>query len=98
MADSRPWLAIGLTATLPPGCSASTGLSAGDHAMTRARLDPPFEVNGAVLVDGDDAERADVARGTQIVASNAADGDIAYWSEDVSSAQLAADLQHLLSE
>ncbi|EON23551.1 MULTISPECIES: SCO family protein [Nocardioides] len=40
----------------------------------------------------------DVAHGTQIVAIDAADDGIAYWSEDVSSAQLAADLQHLLSE
>lgn len=40
----------------------------------------------------------DVAHGTQIVAIDADDDGIAYWSEDVSSAQLAADLQHLLSE
>ncbi|MEO5665121.1 MAG: SCO family protein [Nocardioides sp.] len=40
----------------------------------------------------------DVAHGTQIVAINADDEGIAYWSEDVSSAQLAADLQHLLNE
>jgi protein SCO1/2 len=40
----------------------------------------------------------DVAHGTQIVAIDAADEGIAYWHEDVSSAQLAADLQHLLSE
>lgn len=40
----------------------------------------------------------DVTHGTQIVAIDADDGGIAYWSEDVSSAQLAADLQHLLSE
>jgi len=40
----------------------------------------------------------DVTHGTQIVAIDAADEGIAYWHEDVSSAQLAADLQHLLSE
>ena len=40
----------------------------------------------------------DVTHGTQIVAIDADDDGIAYWSEDVSSAQLAADLQHLLSE
>lgn len=40
----------------------------------------------------------DVTHGTQIVAIDADDEGIAYWSEDVSSAQLAADLQHLLSE
>lgn len=40
----------------------------------------------------------DVTHGTQIVAINADDEGIAYWSEDVSSAQLAADLQHLLDE
>lgn len=40
----------------------------------------------------------DVTHGTQIVAINADDEGIAYWHEDVSSAQLAADLQHLLSE
>jgi len=32
------------------------------------------------------------------VAIDADDEGIAYWHEDVSSAQLAADLQHLLSE
>jgi protein SCO1/2 len=40
----------------------------------------------------------DVTHGTQIVAIDADDQGIAYWHEDVSSAQLAADLQHLLSE
>ena len=40
----------------------------------------------------------DVTHGTQIVAIDADDHGIAYWSEDVSSAQLADDLQHLLSE
>ena len=40
----------------------------------------------------------DVTHGTQIVAINADDEGIAYWHEDVSSAQLAADIQHLLSE
>lgn len=40
----------------------------------------------------------DVTHGTQIVAIDADDEGIAYWSEDVSSAQLAADLQHLLNE
>jgi protein SCO1/2 len=40
----------------------------------------------------------DVTHGTQVVAIDADDEGIAYWHEDVSSAQLAADLQHLLSE
>jgi protein SCO1/2 len=40
----------------------------------------------------------DVTHGTQIVAIDADDDGIAYWSEDVSAAQLGADLQHLLSE
>jgi protein SCO1/2 len=40
----------------------------------------------------------DVTHGTQIVAIDADDQGIAYWHEDVSSAQLAADVQHLLSE
>lgn len=40
----------------------------------------------------------DVTHGTQIVAIDADDQGIAYWHEDVSSAQLAADLQHLLSK
>lgn len=38
----------------------------------------------------------DVTHGTQIVGIDADDDGIAYWSEDVSSAQLAADIQHLL--
>jgi protein SCO1/2 len=40
----------------------------------------------------------DVTHGTQIIGIDAADEGIAYWSERVSSAQLADDLQHLLSE
>ncbi len=40
----------------------------------------------------------EVTHGTQIVAIDADDGGIAYWREDVSSAQLAADISHLLSE
>jgi protein SCO1 len=40
----------------------------------------------------------DITHGTQVVAIDADDEGIAYWHEDVSSAQLAADLQHLLSE
>lgn len=202
MADARRWLAVALAAILLSGCGASASLSAG-HEMTGNVLDPPFEVAGTALVDGDQApyslvedtdkditlvffgyincpdicgivmstmasamtrlsddERADVdvvfvttdptrdtpeavkdyatnfdpefigvtgpiktiievarplgiaveqgdklpsggfdvTHGTQIVAINADDEGIAYWSEDVSSAQLAADLQHLLSE
>ena len=202
MADPRRWLAVALTAALLSGCGASAGLGAG-HVMTGTRLDPPFPVNGAALVDDSDSpysliedtdqdltlvffgyincpdicgivmstmasamtrltdeERADVGvvfvttdpardtpqlahdyatnfdpgfigvsgplktivdvalplgiavekgdklpsggydvtHGTQIVAIDADDDGIAYWSEDVSSAQLAADLQHLLSE
>ena len=38
----------------------------------------------------------DVAHGTQIVAVDADDQGVAYWNEDVSSAQLAADIEHLL--
>lgn len=202
MAEPRQWLAVVLTATLLSGCGTSAGLGA-SHVMTGTRLDPPFPVNGAALVDGSespysliedtdqdltlvffgyincpdicgivmstmasamtrltDTERADVdvvfvttdpardtpqlahdyatnfdpdfigvsgplktivdvalplgiavekgdklpsggydvTHGTQIVAIDAADEGIAYWSEDVSSAQLAADIQHLLSE
>lgn len=200
MADARRWLAVGVAAVLLSGCGASAGA---DDAMTGSLLDPPFEVSGAPLVDGDEApysltkdtdkaltlvffgythcpdicgivmstlaaampklsedERDDVdvvfvttdpardtpevsadyatnydprfigvsgdletiiavakplaisveqgeklpsggyevTHGTQIVAIDAADDGIAYWSEDVSSAQLAADLHHLLSE
>lgn len=40
----------------------------------------------------------DVTHGTQIVAIDADDNGIAYWREDVSSAQLAADIEHLLSD
>ncbi|QIK77424.1 SCO family protein [Nocardioides piscis] len=40
----------------------------------------------------------DVTHGTQIIAVDADDQGIAYWSEAVSSAQLAADIEHLLSE
>jgi protein SCO1/2 len=206
VADARRWLAVAVTAVLAAGllsgCGASAQLSTG-HEMTGTVLDPPFELNGASLVDGDtspyslvddtdkdltlvffgyvhcpdicgivmstmasamarltDEERAaldvvfvttdpqrdtpelvhdyatnfdpgfigvtgpietiadvakplgiaveeghrlptggyDVTHGTQIVAINADDEGIAYWHEDVSSAQLAADLQHLLSE
>lgn len=202
MRELRSGIALGLAAVLLTGCGASAG-AGGDHAMTGELLDPPFTVDGAALVDGDDApyslvddtdkpltlvffgythcpdicgivmstmasamtrlsdeERADVdvvfvttdpqrdtpavsadyatnfdpgfigvsgelqtiidvakplaiavekgdklpsggydvTHGTQIVAIDAADDGIAYWSEDVSSAQLAADIQHLLSE
>ena len=40
----------------------------------------------------------DVTHGTQIIGIDADDEGIAYWREDVSSAQLATDVQHLLSE
>lgn len=40
----------------------------------------------------------EVTHGTQIVAIDDEDDGIAYWSEDVSSAQLAADITYLLSE
>lgn len=202
MAEPRRWLAVALVASLLSGCGASAGLTTG-HEMAGTVLDPPFEVDGASLVDGStspyslvedtdkdltlvffgyihcpdicgivmstmasamtrlsEEERAevdvafvttdpardtaelvddyatnfdqsfigltgdldtivdvakplgiaveqgdklssggyDVTHGTQIVAINADDEGIAYWHEDVSSAQLAADLQHLLSE
>ncbi|MCW2835108.1 MAG: hypothetical protein JWN68_3061, partial [Nocardioides sp.] len=38
----------------------------------------------------------DVTHGTQVVAIDANDEGVAYWSQDVSSAQLAADIEHLL--
>jgi protein SCO1/2 len=40
----------------------------------------------------------EVTHGTQVIAIDADDQGIAFWSQDVSSAQLAADVQHLLSE
>ncbi|HXH78862.1 SCO family protein [Nocardioides sp.] len=40
----------------------------------------------------------EVTHGTQVVAIDADDEGVAYWSQDVSSAQLAADIQHLLRE
>jgi len=40
----------------------------------------------------------EVTHSTHVVAIDADDDGIAYWSQDVSSAQLAADIQHLLSE
>ncbi len=40
----------------------------------------------------------EVTHGTQVVAIDAANGGIAYWDAEVSSSQLAADIQHLLSE
>lgn len=40
----------------------------------------------------------EVTHGTQIVAIDSGDEGVAYWNEDVSSAQLAADVQHLLNE
>ncbi len=40
----------------------------------------------------------EVGHGTQIVAVNAADEGIAYWNEDVSPAQLSADMRYLLEQ
>ena len=40
----------------------------------------------------------EVTHGTQVIAIDTDDEGIAYWSQDVSSAQLAADIQHLVSE
>ncbi len=40
----------------------------------------------------------EVTHGTQIVAIDKSDGGVAYWHEDVSSANLAADVGQLLSE
>jgi len=185
------------------GCGASSALSGGSHQMVGTVLDPPFEVNGAALLDGSsspyslvedtdkdltlvffgythcpdicgivmstlassmtrlsDAERDgvevvfvttdpardtpevaagyatnydadfvgvsgdlptiievakplgiaveqgkklpsggyEVTHGTQVVAIDADDEGIAYWNAEVSSSQLAADIQHLLSE
>ena len=40
----------------------------------------------------------EVTHGTQVVAIDADDEGVAYWRQDVSSAQLAADIQHLLRE
>ena len=55
---------------------------------------------GIAVMQGDKLPSGgyDVGHGTQIVAIDADDGGIAYWHEDVSSAQLAADIQHLMSE
>ena len=193
-------LTTGLAVGLLAGCGAATG-SSGDEQMTGTVLDPPFEVNGAALVEGsspyslvedtdkdltlvffgythcpeicgivmstlasamtrlsdDERDRVDVVfvttdpardtpevatsyatnfdpafigvsgdletiievakplgiavekgdklpsggyevtHGTQVVAIDGEDGGIAYWSQDVSPAQLADDITHLLS-
>ena len=203
MARSARLVGAVVAMALLAGCGGSTGVAGAGHEMTGTELDPPFEVNGAALLDessspyslvddtdkdltlvffgythcpdicgivmstlasamtrlsederddvdvvfvttdpardtpqvsadyatnfdpgfiglsGDLARIIEVAKplgiavekgdrlpsggyevthGTQVIAIDADDEGVAFWRQDVSSAQLAADVQHLLSE
>ena len=203
MARSARLVGAVVAVALLAGCGGSTGVAGAGHEMTGTELDPPFEVNGAALLDessspyslvddtdkdltlvffgythcpdicgivmstlasamtrlsederddvdvvfvttdpardtpevaadyatnfdpgfiglsGDLARIIEVAKplgiavekgdrlpsggyevthGTQVIAIDADDEGVAFWRQDVSSAQLAADVQHLLSE